>query len=262
MSSSVPLSTAPRCALCQAPLDALRQRAGTCEAPACLHAGSLRRLQDARDELNRVWEEARALGAQAEVSLPPSADHTQRGIAVVPRNKSASRVASKRRHAKLLAHVREQLQESRKQSPEQIARHRAQPAELPADVGALFGTACAACRGHCCRGGGEHAYLNERTMQEYRERHPSMSDEDIAEAYRSRLPARSQVPGCVYQGTKGCTLPRDMRSAICNSHLCHGLKEALSQHTAGAPLRGLHVLHRIGTAVSYRRYTELPIVDE
>lgn len=297
MTAYIPPVTTPRCVLCHTPLDPLRakesrvcraiacrtryerippeglcrecgvpipvgrQPVGYCEAPACLEASGRRRFKDAREQMERLWDIARAQVAEQEASMNAVAPDVQRGVTVVPRNTTPSRPASKKRHARFLKHLRDRIHASHEATPEIIAHHWEQPDELPADVGALFGAACAACRGWCCKGGGEHAFINVRTMYDYRAQHPHMSDEDIVEAYRAYLPERSLPTGCVYQASRGCTLPREMRAAICNKHLCHGLIKALSQHTEGPPLTGLHILHREGTTITYRRYVSLPVLD-
>lgn len=251
-----------KCRQCGVPLPLARQGIGDCGGLACVQQATRQRLSAARAAHEAAWERGRALVADAEAARGSSADEAaHHGMAIVPRNHVRSTRMRRKRRRELEAHVRQKLVDMREQSAEQIARHRAQPAPLPPELGPLFGAACAACRGHCCRGAGTHAFINERTLQEYLARHPGATDDEVVAAYLSHVPPRSQLPGCVYQGPKGCTLPRDMRSAICNSHLCHGLERALAHHREVAPLNALHVLHREGQMVSYRRLVVLPSAD-
>jgi len=251
-----------KCRQCGVPLPLARQGIGDCGALACIQQGTRQRLSEARAAHEAAWARGRALVAEVESARGTTESEARHhGVAIVPRNHVRSTRMRKTRRRELEAHVRQKLVDMREQTAEQIARHRAQPEPLPAELGPLFGATCAACRGHCCRGAGTHAFINERTLQEYLTRHPGASDDEVVAAYLSHVPARSQLPGCVYQGPKGCTLPRDMRSAICNSHLCHGLERALAHHREVAPLHALHVLHREGSAISYRRLVVLPSSD-
>jgi hypothetical protein len=89
---------------------------------------------------------------------------------------------------------------------------------------AQFAAACAACRGHCCSGGGDHAYLDLDNIRRY-VAVSGHSAQDVMQAYVRRLPATSYDGSCVFHAGSGCTLPRDMRSAVCNAFYCHALEQ-------------------------------------
>ncbi|HEX7899622.1 MAG TPA: hypothetical protein VF950_17770 [Planctomycetota bacterium] len=98
--------------------------------------------------------------------------------------------------------------------------------ELPANGReAISAAACAACRGGCCRAGGDHAYLTEETMARTLEAHPDWTLRKIVDVYVERLPARSTVNSCVYHGPTGCGLPRELRSPTCNTYFCGKLTQ-------------------------------------
>jgi hypothetical protein len=44
-------------------------------------------------------------------------------------------------------------------------------------------------------------------------------------AYLSYLPEKTFKESCVYHTETGCSLPRDMRSHVCNDYLCDTLYE-------------------------------------
>ena len=90
--------------------------------------------------------------------------------------------------------------------------------------------------------------------------HPALNDEAVVAAYAAWLPERTLHPGCVYQGEQGCTLPRAMRSAICNAYLCGGLRRALL--VANNDTRGVFVAHRDGDRVSGGRLRVLPVLSQ
>ena len=61
-------------------------------------------------------------------------------------------------------------------------------------------------------------------MKHYLERHAHAETDRVVQDYLDYLPTDSYEDGCVFQGRKGCTLPRDMRSITCNTFLCPSLR--------------------------------------
>ncbi len=97
----------------------------------------------------------------------------------------------------------------------------------------LSAGACAACRGSCCRSGGDHAYLTEETLARVLHAHPERTLAQVVESYVEYLPAETVLDSCVYHSRTGCGLPRALRSQTCNQHLCGKLKNlraALPEH--------------------------------
>ncbi len=87
---------------------------------------------------------------------------------------------------------------------------------------------CAACRGSCCRSGGDQAYLTEETMVRFLQAHPDWSHTQIMDSYLSFLPRESVENSCIYHSATGCGLPRTLRSSTCNRYLCGKLKNLQS----------------------------------
>ena len=87
---------------------------------------------------------------------------------------------------------------------------------------------CAACRGSCCRAGGDQAYLTEETMVRSLQAHPDWTLAQIMDAYLKHLPAETVLNSCIYHSPTGCGLPRDLRSSTCNRYLCGKLKNLLA----------------------------------
>ncbi|QEG01403.1 hypothetical protein Mal15_54790 [Stieleria maiorica] len=94
---------------------------------------------------------------------------------------------------------------------------------------AVLGNGCAVCRGHCCPQGSGHAFINVETIVRYMEQHPDQRPRDVLSAYVSRIGHRTYEDSCVYHAASGCTLPREMRSKVCNGYLCKGLTQILNQ---------------------------------
>jgi hypothetical protein len=90
-------------------------------------------------------------------------------------------------------------------------------------TGKVARAACTACRGWCCKGGGEHAYLDERVMARVRHAQPDLDARAVLRLYIERVPAVGYEGSCVFHGTEGCTLDRSLRSDVCNSYFCSSL---------------------------------------
>jgi hypothetical protein len=110
-------------------------------------------------------------------------------------------------------------------------------ADSDPDELAVLGHACATCRGWCCQGGGEHAYLDERTFRTYKAQHPDKDADQIMADYLSYLPEVSYEGSCVYHTDIGCALPRDMRSDVSRWFLCAGLKDLQGRLPSEGPRR-------------------------
>jgi hypothetical protein len=93
---------------------------------------------------------------------------------------------------------------------------------------ALARSACASCRGLCCRHGEPHAFLRPATLRRYLKLHPGETPARALEEYLSRIPTESVAGSCIYHGRQGCALPRSMRSDVCNRYLCDDLERLLA----------------------------------
>jgi hypothetical protein len=100
------------------------------------------------------------------------------------------------------------------------------PAAPPTSAELLTRGACTACRGHCCRLGEDHAFLRPATLRRFHKAHPELTGVEVVDAYLAYVPKESSLGGCVFQGRQGCTLPRAMRSDVCNRYLCEDLERA------------------------------------
>lgn len=216
----------------------------------------LRAARDLLRQMHRTVAEAR----DQVVTNDPRPTHTAETvpIALVPRHHARLRQTAARRHTMLAQHIGALLATMRQTGPEQDDGYIEQPAPLNVAETRVVITVCSACKGACCAAGREHAFLRVRTMRDYAAAHPLLTDDEIVQAYLAHLPANALHPGCVYQGARGCTLPRDMRSAICNSYLCTGLQGAVDAATPETV--GVFVAHRDGVQVSSGRLRALPVL--
>jgi len=90
-------------------------------------------------------------------------------------------------------------------------------------AGKVAAAACTLCRGSCCKGGGEHAYLDERTMARVRQARPEMGAGAVIGLYIACVAPEAYSESCIFHGAAGCTLDRALRSDVCNSYFCSGL---------------------------------------
>lgn len=90
-----------------------------------------------------------------------------------------------------------------------------------ADHGERIESACMLCHGHCCLNGGpSNAFLTVEDVNRFRRENPDATPDDVRTAYFAMMPAETVLLSCVFHGPQGCTMPRTMRSDLCNSALC------------------------------------------
>ena len=87
-------------------------------------------------------------------------------------------------------------------------------------AGQVVRAACTLCKGWCCKGGGEHAYLDERTLARVRDARPELDARAVLRLYADSVPDKAYDSSCIFHGERGCTLDRALRSDICNVYLC------------------------------------------
>jgi hypothetical protein len=111
--------------------------------------------------------------------------------------------------------------------PDRLARKTSPP---PAGFTAVVMSAgCATCQGYCCKGGGDHAYIDERTMYRVRRDNPDLDAAAIIGLFLARLAPRAYRGSCLFHGPEGCTLGRALRAELCNAYYCNGLRDFLKR---------------------------------
>jgi hypothetical protein len=92
--------------------------------------------------------------------------------------------------------------------------------------------ACTLCKGWCCKNGGDDGFLNEATLTRV---WPAMTVDAIIHMYVERVPDIGYEGSCIFHGEKGCTLPRDFRSNVCNVYFCGGLHAFIQSDEKAGP---------------------------
>ncbi len=103
-------------------------------------------------------------------------------------------------------------------------------ADAPSTVSSMPGRLCALCGGGCCTRGTEHAYLSAATVRRFMDSQPQLSPEQVIAAYLDRLTSVTQAGSCINHTRAGCSLPREMRSDICNRYACASLAKLQVAH--------------------------------
>ena len=110
------------------------------------------------------------------------------------------------------------------------------PPDLAGFAARVAQTACTLCKGWCCKGGGEHAYVDERTMARVRQAMPGVGNWSLLRLYLQRVPQVGYAGSCVFHGEQGCTLDRSLRSDVCNSYFCGGLGAFVTRGDLAQPV--------------------------
>lgn len=195
-------------------------RSGTCAKPFC-------RAKALRDDIaRRRQEEVERLRREAS-AWRDGAGLDENPVVLLPANEGRLAPLPERRRRAFLATVAELTRAAlAHQGSDEAPERPSHPTEAEK---ARLAAGCAICRGFCCTRGGEHAFLRVDTLRHYLETHDTRDVGAVVRAYARHLPATSHRDSCVYHASQGCTLPRAMRSSICNDFYCRSLEELLAQ---------------------------------
>lgn len=222
------------CRLCGRPVDAntAAMRSGICRAPAC---DAERNREAARAIQQRDWDQYRAATAhrlgKAAAKIAALSQRTgcaldAMKVQMLPRQTRPMTGPDPAERAAFKTYLREIVDESFAADPEpqRVAGRAKHDAPEPAFAQA----SCATCKGDCCNLGGEHrAFLNADVISEFRAVRPDWDADRIYDAYAERLAEVTPDGSCQFHGSRGCTLDRDQRAQLCNSHHCRPLKYLL-----------------------------------
>jgi predicted nucleic acid-binding Zn ribbon protein len=256
-----------KCLICTRPVPPLLRAARHCGGARCRQVLLVDRPSAAlREARATILATAPAYQEQAAAAHGlTAAEGRSYALSVIPHNPDRVARLPVRRRREFEAHLRKKLAGARQRlaqgaapSPAEVAPPPEEPltprrrAEL-----AVLGAGCGACRGNCCRGGGDHAYHGEDSMVRYLHRYPDRDDDAVIADYLGYVPSRTMSAGCIYQQAGGCALPRDMRADICNQFFCDGLNEIRFLYGDGRPVRAFFV-HYDGTMLHGGQFVEIP----
>ena len=73
---------------------------------------------------------------------------------------------------------------------------------------------------------------------------PGLSDRQIVAAYLDLLPAHGRNDSCINHTSRGCALPREMRSTTCNRYACEALARLQHHQRSDAGVGVVMVVQR------------------
>ena len=171
----------------------------------------------------------------------PSALSTPRyARMVLPKGPRRTSPLPARRRALYRAHLIRVIAEARSDAPDTIVRL-ASPAPAHVRLGAVL---CGVCGGGCCPLGGDDAFVSMMTIRRVMRERPELTPDAVLDEYLRHLPQRSVTGSCVNQTTRGCSLPRELRSDICNGYFCLALKNWQAQQAGEPRPEGVLVIQR------------------
>ena len=213
------------CRFCHQPVDAQQafRSGGACGATVC----------------QRRWREELA-GRQRESNAQQRTAARQRAISALaiyplPANIRPLAPLPEWRRVAFGEHLRQIIAAAFVAEPELAdvtGRAESEVASAPSNLGC---SACSVCAGRCCVAGAEHGMLTVETIQQYRVAHPTATADSILEVYAAHVGEITYEGACIYQGSNGCTLPRNLRATLCNSFQCDELVQLLKE--VEAPLQ-------------------------
>ena len=227
------------CEICRCRLTVHQEvRGGICDDPKCRGRKAVE--FDARRRQQRTAVRQMALKYRDETaSRLGIGDPASLRLAVIPFYHQPVVQLSGKSRAEFKAHLVRVLRKaldgkSDSASEEDLEAELRQHAQAPFDAPAV-GASCAVCTGFCCREGGTRAYLGVIALRSYMARHPGMRIREILHAYLSKLPDATCKGSCVYHGPRGCGLPREMRSSVCNNYYCGGMQGLQNEIASEGP---------------------------
>lgn len=149
--------------------------------------------------------------------------------APVPANDRGPEPLSAARRRRFRTHLLQTLRVAgraeRKRPDEDLVPWRPDYRPATAEEARVLAAGCVACRGHCCETGGDLAWLDDSDLRRRLRARPGVRRRAVLGEYLARLPERAVRASCVFHAKGGCALPREMRSEVCNEHLCPDLLE-------------------------------------
>ena len=146
-------------------------------------------------------------------------------VALLPANTYQLTDLAEERKLEFLDHVRMIYDDVENNNPtaHKVNSDQLYPA-LQEDEAQLLGNACATCMGYCCKHGKTHAFVDYPSLKHLLASQPTeLSEPALLDLYSHYFHKQSYHDSCVFQGNKGCTLPRELRSFTCNNFLCDQL---------------------------------------
>lgn len=220
------------CRHCQNELSFIQHaRSVYCESAICQRAKVQQYLEDNKQRLKtQLIAECEPYIPKVDVQNTSSPSNKElesnpATVALLPANTRQLTDLSEQRKQAFLQHLSLIYQDIQENKPKanKVYNELIHP-PLEKDEGQLLGNACATCMGYCCRLGQTHAFVDYPSLKHMLDAQPDeLSEQTLIDLYSDYLPFKSYQDACVFQGSQGCVLPRELRSFTCNNYLCTDL---------------------------------------
>jgi hypothetical protein len=200
------------CTICSTPLTSpLSRQNRVCEQLTCQAEHGRRQSQKAKAERQQQRDDI-SDRVRKEHKLPVNIQLS----VVVPSNQQRVVPLPENRREKFLMHLARVVEEGFSGDAVEVDEYVTQESiefETDSAESELLGQACALCRGYCCSGGSEHAFIDQETIRHVRARHPGIGADELTRSYLSFLPQRSFDGACGRQVAGGNSSTRG--HAVC-----------------------------------------------
>jgi hypothetical protein len=265
------LAPARQCAVCAAALPPAQDAAAAADAYPSCHAVACRMAVSRRGQMSEpnfrhylamqaehrrtILARTAALAARelAEAGeneagwdalrarLPAAAD-TELLRLLLPTGPRRSCRLPQERRARYRMHLLRTIEEARALAPDTAGLEAiGEPASGGSGMAARL---CAFCGGGCCTKGGEQAYLDAATLRRFMDAQPGIADAAVLQAYLDRVAPVTRSGSCINQTATGCSLPRAMRSDVCNRFACEPLARLEAAQGGPAPPQTVLIVRR------------------
>jgi hypothetical protein len=162
---------------------------------------------------------------------------------VLPTGPRRSRPVPQERRERYRSYLQGIIMEARGLAPWPAPTPDAPVADATGGAG-MAGRLCGFCGGGCCTKGGDEAYLRAATMRGFMDQHPEMTEEEVISAYLGHVAPATRTGSCINQTGSGCSLPRAMRSDICNRFSCEPLARLEAAQRGAQPVQVVLIVRR------------------
>ncbi|MCA9193276.1 MAG: hypothetical protein KDB03_16005 [Planctomycetales bacterium] len=220
----------PECSGCHVILPAARIANGFCDMLECtqLQAKYLMLQRRREQEEIRREHEAKAMSLRDAFASEVDGIAEDYVVVLVPYSSRPLEKLTSQRISAFEAHLNDLIQRTLYDSPNSDDLLRPQDSYLPPATDRevpIFAVACRNCGGHCCMAGRNHAFLTVSTLRRLVAAEPTLTEAQMFQMYRGRIPESNMSGSCVFHGQHGCTLPREQRADLCNLFLCRDLQD-------------------------------------
>ncbi len=223
------------CAICRRPTTVHQEvSGGICSRRYCRQQHIIQQAREQRERREKLEFNLATAHIEAMRTAHPGSFPEDVTLVVVPANMHQLTALPDSRKDAIENHIRAMTDKAleQMQDPQPVRTDIIDPMStytVHPDVHDTLLAGCATCKGQCCNGGGECAFITAATVRNFLKNHSEIEPDNVAAHYLEYLPTDSYEDSCVFHAAGGCTLPREIRSDTCNNFLCGPLRNLQDQ---------------------------------